>query len=188
MDPAPRGPVPFLPGHNSSYKRTVLLAYGDALASMLEAETVLHLDLGRKGYRLLLEPRARAAHLNFALLVVWLRVQFFCGRVFAGTRALHWGMARRLAFAAASPLIPLVRLARIVRELSRAGRPRRSPWRLVPALLVGLTLDGVGQAVGCVAGCGDATRRLAHFEFHRVAYITEEDRRTLAMRAATVRP
>jgi hypothetical protein len=94
-------------------------------------------------------------------------------------------MAKRLAFAAASPLIPLVRLGRILRELYRAGRPRRSPWRLVPALLVGLTLDGVGQAVGCLAGCGDATRRLAHFEFHRVAYVTEEDRRALAVRAGS---
>ena len=180
MEPAPLGPMPFLPGHNSSYKRAVLLAYGDDLEAMLEAEAVLHLDLGRQGHRLLLEPRARVAHLNFASMPVWVRVQYLCGRVFAGTRALRWGMARRLLFAAGSPLIPLVRLGRTLRELHRPERPRHLAWRLLPTLLVGLAMDGAGQAVGYLAGCGDATGRLARFEFHRIAYVTEEDRRMVA--------
>ena len=46
--------VDYLPGHNSSYKRDVLLGYGDRLESMMESETVLHWDLRAKGHRLYL--------------------------------------------------------------------------------------------------------------------------------------
>lgn len=36
-----------LPGHNGSYKRDVLLKYGDRLEAMLDAESVLYWDLRR---------------------------------------------------------------------------------------------------------------------------------------------
>ena len=65
-EPIDTGDVPFLPGHNSSYPREVLLDYGDRLESMLEAETVLHLDLGARGHRLLLCAAARRRHVNFS--------------------------------------------------------------------------------------------------------------------------
>ena len=39
-----------LPGHNSSYKKEILLAYGSELEPMLEAESVLHWDLRQKGH------------------------------------------------------------------------------------------------------------------------------------------
>src|SRR5438309_4229369 len=35
LDPVPGGPVDHLPGHNSSYKRDLLLAYGSQLEAML---------------------------------------------------------------------------------------------------------------------------------------------------------
>jgi hypothetical protein len=181
IDPAPRGPAPFLPGHNSSYKRSVLSDYGDRLEDMLVAETVLHLDLVRQGHALLLEPAARTAHLNFASLPVWLRVQFLAGRTFASTRARGWGTAKRLAYAAAAPLIPFVRLVRLLPVLRRAGWPPRLAWRLAPTLLLGLAVDAAGQAVGCVAGPGEASRQLSRFEFDRIAFVTEEDRRALTL-------
>src|SRR5437588_133855 len=41
-DPAPAGDLDHLPGHNSSYKRAILLDYGSELEGLLEAESVLH--------------------------------------------------------------------------------------------------------------------------------------------------
>ncbi|MBC7928749.1 MAG: hypothetical protein H7039_24150 [Bryobacteraceae bacterium] len=120
MSPCSPGQVPFLPGHNSSYKRAILLEYGERLEAMLEAETVLHYDLLRQGRKLYLEPAARASHVNFALWNVWLPVQFHCGRVFGGSRAQGWPLSRKLIYTAASPLIPLVRTARICRFTERA--------------------------------------------------------------------
>lgn len=158
-----------LPGHNSSYKRDLLLAYGEQLETLLEAETVLHWDLCHRGHQLYLESAARTRHLNFARLGVWLRVQFLSGRMFAATRAGPWSAPRRALFAAATPLIPAVRLWRILRLVGRR-RPAGFAPDLVPVLLLGLVLDGAGQLAGCVAGPGGARERLVRYEHHRVRY------------------
>jgi hypothetical protein len=179
IEPTCKGQVKFLPGHNSSYKRKVLLEYGDQLENMLESETVMHLDLNRKGYRLCIEPAARAAHVNFSLMSSWLPVQLYSGRVFAGNRIYSWSLSRRLLYGIASPLIPIIRLWRILRELSRPGRPRHLMVRLLPMLILGLLFDGAGQMIGYLTGPGSATHKLGLYEFNRVNYITEEDRKAL---------
>ena len=166
-----------LPGHNSAYKRDILLGYGDRLEQMLEAESVLHWDLRNKGHRLYLDPSARLAHTNFARLGIWTKVQFHAGRVFAGTRARDWPIWKRLIYFAASPLIPLVRLKRIWSQSRRLlGEQRVGPALLV-VLTWGLVLDGIGQMIGYVAGAG-RSKAIAH-EFCRVHHITEQDRQQL---------
>lgn len=176
MEPAAAASPRFLPGHNSSYKRAVLLAQGESLEPLLEAETVLHLALAGRGLRLRIEPRARTAHVNFSRLPSWLRVQFLNGRVFAGTRAREWGPGRRLLFAAGSPLIPLLRLARCARELLRPGRPLHLLATASPLLLVGLACDGLGQLLGTLLGVGDAPQRLRGLEFGRIDHVRAEER------------
>jgi hypothetical protein len=176
MHPAPAQCMPFLPGHNSSYKRSALLESGPRLEAMMESETVLHLDLTRRGHQLRLEPAARTAHTNFALLSSWLPVQFFGGRVFGGSRAAAWPVAKRLVYFAASPLIPAVRLFRCLRELAKPGRPARRIPAMLPLLALGLALDGLGQMTGYLFGLGDSVARVAAYEFHRFQHITAADR------------
>ena len=188
MSPSAAGERVFLPGHNSSYKRSVLLDYGDRLDAMLEAETVLHYDLGSRGYRLYLEPRARTMHINLARIGIWLPVHFHCGRVFAGSRARQWGIGKKLFYAAASPLIPLIRLARVSRELLLPNRPWRLLPRLLPLMALGLAFDGAGQMLGYVTGGGESIHLIAAFEFDRMRYIPVADQRALEeadARAAT---
>jgi len=158
-EPQVAGVREFLPGHNSCYKRNLLLAYGDRLESMMEAETVLHWDLRAQGHQLWLEPCARIAHVNFWRWSTWLRVQFHAGRVFAAARAANggWPFWRRALFTAASPLIPLVRLWRLRRQAQGA-------WA---ALSIGLALDGLGQGVGYSCGAGNSREILARYEYHR---------------------
>lgn len=177
MDPVPAGPAPFLPGHNSCYKKSVLLAYGGHLEEMMEAETVLHFDLGRRGHQLRLEPAARASHTNFALASSWLPVMFYQGRVFGASRARRWGAGKRLLYVAASPLIPVLRLWRCVREMTKPGRPKQLLPRMLPMLILGLALDGLGQMLGYLAGQGNAVERVARYEFHRFRHVPESDRR-----------
>ncbi len=176
MEPTAAGPRPFLPGHNSSYKRDVLLALGDRLPEMLESETVLHFQLAAGGHSLWLEPRARLAHVNFSLLSVWFPVQFHCGRVFGGFRAANWPLPRKLLYAAASPLIPWVRLARclplILRQPSLLG--------ILPLLACGLAVDGIGQFVGYLAGPGESPALLSGYEYNRIRFVTQTDREALA--------
>ncbi len=179
MEPAEGGLRPYLPGHNSSYKRDELLAYGDRLEEMLGAETVLHYDLVRRGRTLHLEPKAQVSHLNFSRFRHWLQVSFHSGRVFAGSRGADWTLPKRLFYAAASPLIPLVRLVRVIRELRAPGRPTGLLARCMPLLAMGLFADGVGQFAGYFAGAGMSNSALTKYEYNRDRFITETDRREL---------
>lgn len=176
MEPVPAGPAPFLPGHNSCYKTSILLEYRERLESMLEAETVLHFELARRGHQLGLEPTARVAHTNFALISSWLPVMYYQGRVFGASRARGWSIGKRLVYFLASPIIPAVRLWRCLREMKR--RPHVGPplLRMLPMLALGLSLDGIGQMIGYLFGAGDAVARVAAYEFHRFRHVPEADR------------
>ena len=175
MLPTERREADFLPGHNSSYKRDRLLAYGAGLDQMLESETLLHWDLRRRGLRLLLDPRASVAHTNFSLWRSWLPIQYYAGRLFGGTRAGSMPGWKRVLFVAGSPLIPLVRLTRIARQAVRTRHLGRFA-RTLPALAAGLVLDGFGQFVGYLAGTGTAHEQVAKYEYRRADHITPDER------------
>jgi GT2 family glycosyltransferase len=180
LDPTPAGPIEFLPGHNSSYKRARLLDYGAELEAMMEAETVLHWDLRKKGHQLYLEPAAKTAHINFSLFSSWIKAQYHCGRVFAGTRIKTMSVLQRLLYIGGAPLIPFVRLWRILKETRRPGRSEIGLLRVVPVLFLGLALDGLGQMAGYVFGIGSAKEKLANFEFHRHLHLSKRDRQAVA--------
>ncbi|MDH4208637.1 MAG: hypothetical protein OEV76_07170, partial [Anaerolineae bacterium] len=120
LDPARAGIRDFLPGHNSSYKLERLLDYGPGLEGMLESETILHQDLRRRGQQLYQDARARIFHLNFEKLAIWIPAQYCSGRAFAAQRAEHWPLTRRLLYFVGGPVIPLVRLKRILGQVRGA--------------------------------------------------------------------
>jgi hypothetical protein len=167
LAPTESGPREHLPGHNTSYKRAALLSLGADLPALIESETPLQWRLRAGGQTLYLDARARVAHTNFERLPTWLFVSFHAGRVFAATRAMPWPWWRRFAFTAASPLVPLVRLRRHLGQARAAGWPwTRVAW-LAPTLLIGLLADGMGQAVGTLAGPGRSRQTLVAWEFYR---------------------
>jgi hypothetical protein len=177
LEGAPGGEREHLPGHNGSYKRDILLAYGERLEAMLDAESVLHWDLRARGHRLYLEPKARTFHQNFSVRASSLPLRFNGGRLFAAARARDWPPRRRALYAAAAPLIPLVRLLRIAREMCAPGRPRHLLPRVLPALAAGLVFDGAGEMAGYALGPGRAMAKLSDMEFHRRRYLANFDRR-----------
>ncbi|MGH9548142.1 MAG: hypothetical protein ACRD3W_02160 [Terriglobales bacterium] len=133
---------------------------------MLGAETLLHWDLRSKGHKLYLEPGATTAHTNFAVLSVFIKVQFHNGRVFGADRAQAWPFYKRTAYTLAAPLIPFVRLLRIARNL----QARNALYLLIRALymvLLGLIFDALGQCGGYAFGAGRSPEQIAQFEFHR---------------------
>jgi hypothetical protein len=175
LDPAPSGERDHLPGHNSSYKRECLLAYGDRLEGMMVSESVLHWDLGRQGHRLYLEAKAKTAHTNFSLLPPWVRSKFHSGRVFAAARVRGWPAWKRWTFAAASPLIPLVRLAKITSLARRSGQGVGRIARVIPVMILGLIASALGEAAGYAFGPGGSVEELAEYEFHRNRYLDRAD-------------
>lgn len=181
LDPLPGGEVSHLAGHNSSYKRDVLLEFDDELESLLTAEAVLHWELGARGHRLYLEPRAKTRHYNFSRLRIYLWATFLHSRSFAAERARaeRWGPLRRVAYAGAWPLIPLVRLRRVTRDVARV--PSDGVFlRVLPPVLLGLTFSALGEALGYLLGPGNAYERVTHYEFDRDRFVTRRDRAEMA--------
>ncbi len=173
------GVVEHLPGHNSTYKRAVLLEYGQELDGMLEAETLLHWDLRARGYQLYVEPRARTFHMNYSVTLPSIPLRFYCGRLFAGHRARRWTLLRRAIYVGGAPLIPLIRLRRALGQLGRSTHGRGLLPRILPLLVLALTVDAAGEMVGYALGPGEAARKLAAIEFHRYRYLSKADRRLL---------
>jgi hypothetical protein len=165
-----------LPGHNSSYKRELLCSYDSKrLRELLESETFLHADLRSRGHRLWLEPAARIGHVNVSGPSAWFRERVAGGQRFAGARSARWSWLRRLGFVAGSPLIPLVRLVRIVPIWRRAATRHRLPRWLLPALLFSLTASALGELRGYLTGSGDAMCRLSLIELDREKFLRPDE-------------
>jgi hypothetical protein len=179
VPPRPAGVARDLPGHNSSYKRARLLAYGAHLERAMERETLLHADLCTRGDQLYLEPRARTNHVNVSRWTSTVVDQYYGGRVFAGTRAAAgWPVGRRVRHAARTPVRTAGWLAAILRAQTGVDRGAPAWGRVLPGVVVGLGARAVGELVGYLAGPGRAAEALADFEFHRDRHLSARDRAT----------
>jgi len=174
LHPAPGGDATHVAGHNASYKRSVLVEYGDALGSMMEAESVLHWDLRRRGHRVAVAPAARIRHENFSRLLPALVVKFNLGRMFAGNRAMGWPIWKRAIYTAGSPALPFIRTRRALGDLRRARSPRSMPV-LATTLFSLLAANAAGELVGYALGAGRAMQRLTRHEFDRKIFLTPRD-------------
>jgi hypothetical protein len=180
VDPVESGPRDHIPPHNSSYKRELLLAYGDRLPALVEAETLLQWDLRAHGQELYLESAAKSRHFNVSVFTVWVSLRFNVGRMFAGARARDWGIGKRIFYTLASPLIPWLRFARAVPVARRCERRHRIFPRVLPMLFAGFLIDGFGELVGYACGEGRAVANVSRFEFHRDYNLRQDDLRAFS--------
>lgn len=160
-----------LMGHNSSYKRALLLEYDARLEQLLDAETVLQMDLAQRGYQLWLEATTYTEHLNFEELFFWVRFMVFYGRFFAALRSAAWSHGKRALYAFGSPLIPFVRFTRVRRDIGRAKFPLGTRLRLYGLVALGLVLDAAGQFLGYATRRGTDVKFQTEFEFHRERHL-----------------
>ena len=179
LAPTPGGELEDLPGHNSSYRKELLLAYGERLETMLEAETIMHADLRAAGHRLYQEPGARTAHVNVTRTATWIGERFQTGRRFASARAAGWPAWRRAVYAAGSPLIPAVRLRRLLADISRTGAGRELRGYGYALLVLALFVSAAGELVGYALGSGESMYALSRIELHKERHVHPSERAEL---------
>ena len=167
--PTSSGIVRHLPGHNSSYKRDILIKYGAGLGDLLEAESILYRRLKSSGYEFLLESGTCTQHINHAKWKSWMRKRYYQGRQFMSTWVKSWPWFSRLLFIFTTPLIVCLRLLRLRRHICR-GKGFRFYIYLAPALLLGLLAEGIGHILGCVAGIGNCSQEMVKYEFDRLKH------------------
>ena len=165
---APRA-TSWLPTHNTAFKRDALLPLGDRLDGLLDlGSNALSPELTARGHRLRFEPAAETLHINVSSYRSCAHHRLVGGRMYAGRRSSSWSVARRVLYVAGAPLLPLVRLPRVLRDLRRA---RMAPGELrhtLPSLVFSLVFSAAGEAAGYAFGPGRARPELvADVEIHR---------------------
>jgi len=167
LPPARRGESDIVPGHNSSYRREALLAFGDELEELLQAEHVLQWRLRQAGQRLLVEPDVKFAHLN-ENTARGLAGFYHFGRCFAAARRrFGWSRWKRAAYVPLALLVPWLRLAQLTAGVLRDRRERL--FSLVvgaPFIVLADYVQTAGQVMGLLFGRGDADRAFAEAELN----------------------
>ena len=159
------------PIHNGAYKRDVLLELGPRLEVALAHGDELTLHFHQRGHRSYFEPAARIDHLNVTRVGPWLRERFLGGRLIGAQRSTRWGWPRRLLYAAAAPLIPVVILRRLWPGIARARQTQRLPPATLPAIFAGAAVAAAGEAVGYLGGVSRAAElEMNEYELHKVRY------------------
>lgn len=161
-----------IPTYNTAYERAALLGFGPRLELVLATGDELVVDLRAAGRRFAFEPAARIDHVNVAAPRAWLAERYLGGLLTANSRMERWSWGRRLLYAAGSPLIPAVLLARVANGVTAARREGGVPLTVYPALLLGAVLSAAGELVGYLGGSvTSAERRMTEYELHRLRYL-----------------
>ena len=163
----PPGARTELPAHNVAFRRAFLLDLGEDLADALDSNAGLGGRTRRAGRTMLFEPAARIQHLSVSRALPWLKERVYNGRAYAAQVSRGWPWTRRLPYALAWPLIPVVRFARLAPISRAAGVSARS----FPTLILGLILASAGEAVGFLAGPGEALRARHRIEIEKGHHI-----------------
>jgi len=167
----PGGEISRIPTFNAAYQRSALLELGPRLDVLLSTGDELLHALRAAGCRFGFEPSARIAHLNIAGRRDWIVERYLGGLLTAHSRMERWPKRRRLLYAAASPLIPAVLLARILPGLETARRTGVVPASAYPAVLAGLVLSAAGELVAYLGGQAEGgSRRMSEYELHKGSY------------------
>ncbi len=167
--PVDRGEADLLAGNNTAYRREALLAYGDTLGSMLVSDTVLQWHLQSRGGRLFVETGAVIRHLNPTTLRNCLLAEFYYHWPFAGVRAeaFGWSFWQTLRYLVLSPVIPWLRLRRLLKLNAQKGLV--TSGKLIPHLphLVLILYSAVlGQAAGLISGPDRGVTLFTEFELN----------------------
>lgn len=139
--------VPDLAGDNASYKRAALDAYPGRLADGFW-ELELHRTLRAAGKQLVFVPGVRVTQQTSFGFRRFLRQRLQHGKHFGQARFQGRSAWWRLAGVAAAPLIPLVFLAKIVKNVVRGGRDFGPFLAALPILIAFLLAWSVGEAWG----------------------------------------
>lgn len=170
------GAVSSGPGHNTCYRRSSLEPYFDSLDHWFNPERVLHLDMQEKGLRILQSTRAATHHVNISRPGSYLGHSFVGGRLFGGSRAEHWSWPKAIVYACAFPLVPAIRLRRILERLNTPERRSAANFsHTLPWLIAGLFCHAIGEAIGYLAGAGEAMATYMSFETRRREHVVPEE-------------
>lgn len=169
LDPAEGGPVHVIPCGNISYKRDLLLSFGNDLEFLLTPDFSAYQRLAQQGGEFYLEPRARVAHFSLGEPSKLMFGSIVFSRLLGARRAQSqkWNWGRRFFYGLATPFVaPVISIGRLVSSL----RYRRSLWggfiAALPIICVTKISSALGEATGYLFGSAFAEEDLSNIELN----------------------
>ena len=170
------------PGHNSCYNKQIIMEHFSDLDAVFTMEYAYQREIASRGEKIMIEPHARILHWTNSTLPAYTSHAYHGGRVYGASRVIaeKWGWGKRIAFSVASPLIPLVRIKRIVEHLNTPEKKQSVQLaRTMPAILWGLLCHTTGEVIGYLAGEGTSVHESAKFELRRRDFVLPSERTLL---------
>jgi len=151
QNPLPVGPTAFASDINTSYKRAALEPIRPVWNDSFREIMVNGALIGR-GEGLVLDPEIVVHHHRTDLRPSFaLKERFIWGRSYAATRSMMISDMKRYLYAALSPGLPIVLLARMARIARNRGRHFPAFVRALPHLVPLLISWSAGEMVGYLA-------------------------------------
>lgn len=167
----PTGEINRAPIHNTAYRRSVLMEFGDRLASALSRDDEMWQTLHAGGHRSFLQSEARLDHANVSRPWDWVKERFHIGLQVASQRVQRWPARRRLVYLGAIFLIPAVLTQRVLPGFRRAAKQNRLPLTTLPFIVMGMVIWATGELVGYLGFSGAAADRwMLEYEVRKLAY------------------
>jgi hypothetical protein len=167
VHPARRGRAPLISGNNVSYKRELLLSFGDRLEDVLTIDFNLQEILTKRGVPMFVESKALAAHQHFTTVTrEGITGHHYC-RLLAAKRVQtqDWSTGRKLLHGIGAPLgSPAIRLWRLLKGLRGRGELWSTAILGLPVIITEYFFDAMGESLGYLAGAGNAESRALHWE------------------------
>jgi len=135
----------------------------------LENEAVFLRLLSRDNYDLYFESSAISYHTNVSGFYSFLKSEFLGGRQFTGLIVTYedWDIPKRIAFAAITPLRPILKICRVIRDLYKTRRLLKLIFPIFPILVTGVVVNAVGELLGYTMGIGDTSLKRLDIELKR---------------------
>ena len=151
MPPIAEGPVESLTDCNVTYKRDAL----DQIAAVWMAEfhePEVHAALRERGQTLWLSPKLLTYQQREIILGPAIRERYEFGRLYGGLRVAHLSGFRRLLLIAATPLLPVLMVYRVLQGVIRKRRNVGVCLAAMPYLILFAAVWSWGELVGYVTG------------------------------------
>ncbi|HEY7339054.1 MAG TPA: glycosyltransferase [Bryobacteraceae bacterium] len=140
---------------NIAYSRELLMTYREFLSGGYW-EAGLHPRLMQDGVKFRPAPDMKVHHRGPFNYGYYLGQRYWFSRAFAGRRSRDLSAVKKLAYVAASPLVPFLLLARIGKRVKERGRHLDKFAKALPLLIPPLFVYVGGEFMGYLAGPGDA--------------------------------
>ncbi len=160
LPPIPAGPSEGVPGNNTIYRAGTLRRY-DGVLQEGKWENRLHEAMKADGIELIMRPDIVVGHKMHYTFGLYLSQRYLYSRSYAGAMADGMPMSRRLFRAAASAIaLPPLMFFRTVARIISKGRHLRELIRSLPLLVPFSISWGWGEAMGYLAGPGNALAKV----------------------------